>query len=106
MPIQDRRVKVVVGDVLDPQCVSEAVVNQDAIIVALGSHGENDRNVRSNGTTNIIRAMKANGVRRLIVLSAGGVGDSYQKASFVLKALINTILKDTYTDHEEQVLSF
>jgi putative NADH-flavin reductase len=88
--------------VLDPQCVAEAVAGKEAVVVALGSHDRKDRTIRSEGTANVIRAMKIYSVPRLVVVSAGGVGDSYQKAPLVLKALIKTMLSNTYADHEQQ----
>jgi putative NADH-flavin reductase len=92
----------VVGDVLDADCVAQAVAHQVAVIVALGSSDRKERSVRSVGTANVIRAMQAAGGRRLVVVSAGGVGDSYGQAPLVLKLIIKTMLKNTYTDHEQQ----
>jgi putative NADH-flavin reductase len=92
----------VVGDVGDADCVNQAVAYQEAVIVALGSSDRKEHSVRSGGTANVIRAMQASRARRLVVVSAGGVGDSYGQAPVVLKLVIKTMLKNTYADHEQQ----
>jgi putative NADH-flavin reductase len=102
VPLQDPRLRLVVGDALDPDCVAEAVAGQEAVVVTLGGHGQKDPNVRAEGTANVIGAMQAQGVPRLVVVSAGGAGDSYQEVPFFLKALIKTVMKNTYTDHDRQ----
>ncbi len=102
LPFREEGLKLVVGDVLEAGCVTEAMANQEAAIVALGSHDRKERSVRSEGTANVIRAMQAYGVPRLVVVSAGGVGDSYQGAPLILKLVIKTMLKNTYADHEHQ----
>jgi putative NADH-flavin reductase len=67
------RVRVVAGDVLDGGVASDAVDGQDAVLVALGvARGKSDPAVSAVGTLNVIRSMQRYGVRRLIVLSAGG----------------------------------
>jgi putative NADH-flavin reductase len=67
------RVRVVQGDVLDGGLVSDAVDGQDAALVALGvAMKKRDPAVNAQGTLNVIRSMQRYGVRRLVVLSAGG----------------------------------
>ncbi len=67
------RVRVVAGDVLDGGVASDAVDGQDAVLVALGvAAKKSDPAVNALGTLNVIRSMQRYGVRRLVVLSAGG----------------------------------
>ena len=67
------RVRVVQGDVLDGGAVSDAVDGQEAALVALGvAMKKGDPAVNAQGTLNVIRSMQRYGVRRLVVLSAGG----------------------------------
>lgn len=98
----DERLQAVVGDALDPQAVAEAIAGQDAVVVALGSRDRGKVRVRGEGTANVIRAMETHHVPRLVVVSAGGVGDSYREVPLLIKALIKTVLRHTYRDHEEQ----
>jgi putative NADH-flavin reductase len=92
----------VVGDALDPESVNRAVAGQDGAIVALGSNDRNNRTTRSEGTVNVIRAMERQNVPRLVVVSAGGVGDSYRQVPLIFKLLIKTRLRRAYADHEKQ----
>src|SRR5438445_1216018 len=73
------RLKVVQGDALDHAALEAACKGKDAVLSALGSN-ERSSTVRSEGTRNLIDAMKKAGARRLAVLSAGGVGDSLEQA--------------------------
>jgi putative NADH-flavin reductase len=67
------RVRVVHGDVLDGGAVSDAVDGQEAVLVALAGGGTKAaEQVNAQGTLNVIRSMQRYGVRRLVVLSAGG----------------------------------
>lgn len=67
------RVRVVRGDVLDGGAVSDAVDGQEAVLVALAGGGTKAaEQVNAQGTLNVIRSMQRYGVRRLVVLSAGG----------------------------------
>ena len=71
------RLRVVRGDVLDEATLREATRGQDAVVCALGHKrwlGPSD--TLSRGTRNVVNAMRANGVRRLVVETALGVGDS------------------------------
>ena len=70
----DPRVHVVEGDVFDARAIAPVIAGHDAVVVTLG--GGRKGGVRARGTAAIIEAMRATGVRRLVVLSLIGVGDS------------------------------
>lgn len=68
---------VVTGDVMDPASLASAVRNQDAVICALGhKRWLGPSMILSQGTRNLADAMKSAGVRRLVVETALGVGES------------------------------
>jgi len=67
--------KKVIGDVFNTQDVQDAIKGQDVVCIALGS-GSRTSVVRSQGTKNVIEAMKMNGVKRLICQSTLGAGES------------------------------
>jgi putative NADH-flavin reductase len=95
------------GDFHRADSVSEAVRGQDAVILtASPTHFKafkENPNYFSQGTRYTVDAMQAQGVKRLVVLSAFGVGDSRQHASFFLdKILIPLFLKASYLDHDRQ----
>lgn len=68
---------VIKGNVMDPASLAPAMQGQDAVVCALGhKRWLGPSNILSQGTRNIVDAMKAAGVRRLVVETALGVGDS------------------------------
>lgn len=102
LPIKDAYLQVIIGDALDRQSVFNAVSGQDAVVVTLGSRDRGKRDVRAQGTANVIEAMGAQDIKRLVVVSAAGTGDSYRQLPFFLKILVKTLLRNTYADHEQQ----
>jgi len=64
---------IVQGDILDSGSVARAVAGQAAVLCALGAPAHRPGTAVSEGTRNIVAAMKSSGVRRLVCLSAAGV---------------------------------
>ncbi|GAA4252306.1 NAD(P)-dependent oxidoreductase [Dactylosporangium darangshiense] len=58
----------------DPATLQEAIAGADAVLSALGATTASEEGVAERGTRAVIEAMRATGVRRLIVLSAAPVG--------------------------------
>lgn len=71
------RLRVLKGDVLDYASVEQSVQGQDAVISALG-HKQffGPSSILSNGARNLVRAMEAHGVRRLVCETSLGIGSS------------------------------
>ncbi len=89
----------IVGDVTDTQGVRNAVAGYDVVVSALGTRTPFKGDVFSVGVKNIADGMHRHGVKRLVVMSAFGVGDSQKKASSpFLKIAARTILKPTFDD--------
>jgi uncharacterized protein YbjT (DUF2867 family) len=95
------------GDFHDRASVDEAVRGQDAVLVTasatrLKAFRENPHYF-SQGTGYAIDAMKSHGVRRLVILSALGVGESRKVMPWLAsKILVDFVLKVPYEDHERQ----
>jgi uncharacterized protein YbjT (DUF2867 family) len=95
------------GDFHDRASVEAAVAGHEAVIVTaaagqLRAYKQNP-NYFSQGTGHVIDAMKAQGVRRLVILSAFGVGESRGLASFLMeKLVISLVLRRPFEDHERQ----
>jgi uncharacterized protein YbjT (DUF2867 family) len=95
------------GDFHDHEDVARAVPGHAAVIVTasattISSFKENPTYF-SQGTKLVIRAMKASGVRRLVVLSALGVGETSKIAGWVAeKILFGIFFKPVFADHERQ----
>ncbi|BAW10420.1 NAD(P)-dependent oxidoreductase [Nocardia seriolae] len=95
------RLRVEVGDVLDPAAVERTVIGQEAVIVTLGAGRKGV--VRAEGTRRIIEAMDRTGVKRLICQSSLGVGDSRGNLNFVWKyVMFGMLLRQAYADHVQQ----
>ncbi len=101
--IEDERLNFVVGDVFDPNSVAQAVEGQDAVICALGAGSDLKKTtVRTTGTIHIINGMQKNNVKRLLVVTAMGVGESWNTLSLFNKFFFATLLKNSRSDHEAQ----
>ena len=102
MPLESDQLRLVEGDILDVAAVAKAVEGQDAVICSVGTNSLGKTIVRSEGTDNIIRVMDDNHVKRLLVVSAMGVGESWSMLSAGNKIFFNTVLCNTRKDHEKQ----
>jgi uncharacterized protein YbjT (DUF2867 family) len=77
MKVEHPNLRVVKGNVHDYDSVESAMRGQSAVVCALGTKRFFYPNrVASNGTANILRAMKSCGVPRLVCESSLGVGNS------------------------------
>ena len=103
LAIEDERLTIVVGDAFDPASVAQSVQGQNAVICALGAGSELKKTtVRTAGTINIISGMQKYNVKRLIVVTAMGVGESWNTLSMMNKFFFATLLKSSRDDHETQ----
>ncbi len=93
---------LITGDIHNPADVEKAVQGQDAVICALGERGLKKTMIRTEGTVNIISAMKKHNVSRLFIVSAMGVGDSWNSLSLLNKFFFAVLLKSARKDHEAQ----
>lgn len=91
------------GDALNADDVQKAVAGHDAVIVALGAGMSRKSKIRSQGTMNVIRAMQANGVKRLVVQSTLGAHESWSNLNFFWKRIMfGGIIRPVFKDHELQ----
>ncbi|GLY64260.1 NADH-flavin reductase [Amycolatopsis taiwanensis] len=95
------RLTVLRADVMDPTAIAPAIRGSAAVVSALGSRaGRVPTTVCADSATSIITAMRAEGVRRLVVLSAGVVttdGDG-PFSRFLLKPILGKVLEHTAAD--------
>ncbi|MCA1655360.1 MAG: NAD(P)H-binding protein, partial [Pseudonocardiaceae bacterium] len=96
------RITTVAGDVLDPAAVGRAVAGAEVVISALGiGMHRHATTVYSQGTAHIIDAMRAEGTRRLLVVSTSSleVPEPRRFAEwFIAKILLHRILAKPYAD--------
>ena len=90
------------GDVTaDRDAVARALRGQDAVISALGrGNSFRSHQLMSRSMDVILPAMEREGVRRLIVLSSFGVGDTYDDAPLLPKIFFRLYLSHIYADKE------
>jgi uncharacterized protein YbjT (DUF2867 family) len=94
------RLHVAQGEARDADSLVRAVAGQDAVISTFGPRSLKRGDVQEVFMQNLIAAMKANGVRRLVNLSAAGAGDSRERVGFMVRLFFSTILRHLYADKE------
>ena len=104
-PLTDPKLTVIAGDVTkkaDVDKVFEAG-KIDGVIVALGGKTSDvGETMLTDGTKNIIAAMKENNTKRLAVITSIGAGDSESQAPFFFKVLMWTAMKKIFHDKNAQ----
>jgi putative NADH-flavin reductase len=90
---------VVLGDVLERESVTKTLLGSDAALSCLGSRNllRNTR-VVSEGTRLIMEVMRGQGLRRLVVESAFGAGESLAQATVAERLIFATLLRAPYQD--------
>lgn len=101
------------GDVMNRDDVDHAVSGHDAVIVTLGITENPIRvqllgpkntplDVRSTGTRNVIDAMNAHGLDRLVVQTSYGIGPTRRLLRFADRLFFATLVKKQMADTETQ----
>lgn len=95
----DPRIRLAIGSVTDPAAITEASKGVDAIASTLGVKSIRETPTLITDTVRaIIESTKTSGVRRVVIVSAFGVGDSLAKSSPIASLLFTTMLKKKYAD--------
>lgn len=103
LTIDNKNLSVHTGDVFNSASVAEAIEGKGAVICALGGGSDLKKTtVRTTGTVNIIKGMQKNNVKRLLVVTAMGIGESWDTLSLVNKFFFAVVLKSAREDHEAQ----
>ncbi|WBO64457.1 NAD(P)-dependent oxidoreductase [Streptomyces camelliae] len=92
------------ADLTDPEPLRAAVAGRDAVLSGLGARSRKDAGVATRLTRTVLRAMEAEGVRRLLVVSAGPVGPAPESDSPLdrgMRGIVSAVLKDVYADLSE-----
>jgi putative NADH-flavin reductase len=101
LDVQHDRLSMVRGDVLDPATLAPAMAGQDAVISSIGVTARGPTTLYSDGMRNIIQAMHATGVKRLVAVSAWPLSSddgNTLPARLLLKPLIWALLRPVYAD--------
>ena len=98
--IKHDKLHIVEGDALkDQSAIAGAIAGRDAIICALGvGNSLKSAGLIAGSLAAIVPAAKKHDVRRLILISAFGVGDSSRNAPLVPRLMYRMLLGDVYRD--------
>ena len=92
-------VRVVEGDATDRRAMDTAVRGQDAVLDTIGGKTPYKTTTLESDTAHaIIAAMRQHKVRRLVVTSMLGVGDSVANSTWFLRLLVATFLRGADKD--------
>lgn len=96
------RAQVIQGDANDSAAMQRLVGGAQAVLSALGSRTLKKNTVRSDAMKNLLAAMKGGVAKKLVWLSASGVGDSAEQArrsSIIFgRIFMPLVLKHVYAD--------
>lgn len=104
LAIQRERLKIIKGDILDSNSVALAMAGQDAVCCTMGVKIPWIRvTVFSEGTKNLLQAMKKTQVKRLVCVTGIGAGDSKGHGGFLYDYIfLPLLLKPIYADKDRQ----
>jgi len=104
LAVQHERLKIMKGDILDSDPVARAMAGQEAVCCTIGVKVPWIRvTVFSEGTNNLLQAMKKTGVNRLVCVTGIGAGDSKGHGGFLYDFLfLPTLLRTIYADKDRQ----
>jgi putative NADH-flavin reductase len=97
-----KRLTVVNAQVTDAEAIVPAVEASEAVVSALGPRRGDAAGICSQGATSVIQAMVKAGVRRLVVVSAGGAfiddGDGFFTRTLVKPWIVQRLFRDGFAD--------
>lgn len=96
------RLTVMRAQVTDPKAIVTAVEATDSVVSALGPRRRDGAGICSLGTASVISAMRSVGVRRLLVVSAGGAfidkGDDFFSRTIIKPLIVQRLFRDGFVD--------
>ena len=107
LDLEHDELETVRGDILDAGSLAAAFAGEvDAVACTVGMFHKQPETWLSEGTRNIVGHMQDHGVRRIVVVSSLGAGDSRGQGNLLAKAIQRFILREVLNDktRQEQVL--
>jgi putative NADH-flavin reductase len=94
-----KNLTIITGDIFDKNVLTKTLSGQDAVLSALGNGlSLKSHDLITKAVSILIPAMTETNVRRLIFLSALGVGETFVQANFFQKIIFRTFLRSIYAD--------
>jgi len=101
----DDNLTIITGDALNRADVEAAIQGADAVLSTIGPKGK-QTTVAAESTTNIVAAMRKHRIRRLVVVSVGGITvpqDNRSGFGRILGKILKALLGPVFTDRERQL---
>jgi putative NADH-flavin reductase len=95
--LQRKGVTIAKGDAQDSSALAKALTGSDAVLVAI-TGAVSDGSFMQRTLPSIITAMKDADVRRIVLVSAFGAGDTADKAAWFMKLAYRTVLGKFFRD--------
>jgi putative NADH-flavin reductase len=109
IPDSSPQLRVVRGDLLDPQWTGAGIDGADAVLSAIGPSSRGPTTLYSAGTAAVLKAMDDAGIRRILVVSAAPVGpdDEWSGIDKVVRRVLWQFFRGPYEDMRrmEQILA-
>ncbi len=97
--LSDSNVRVVEGDARDRSAMDSAMLGQDAVIDTIGNKNPlKATTLESSAAATITASMQSSGVRRLVVISMTGEGESEANTNWGGRLLLSTLLRAEMKD--------
>ena len=90
--------RVLTGDAKDHAAIDRALEGQEGLISALGSPSMLRSDIAAPAASNFVPIAHSRRVRRVVVTSAFGVGDTYHQSSLLVRAAFATALRSFFRD--------
>jgi putative NADH-flavin reductase len=95
------RLKIIQGDVMQPDSLDRTIIGQDIVLSTLGITGFlnnlKSTTLYSKGTNNILTTMKKHNRRRFVGITSSGVEDNQSKP-FLYRWFVKPLLNNAYAD--------
>ena len=95
------RLASAIGDATDSRALESSMAGQQAVLSALGAGNSLRSEIASRALAALIPAMRARALKRVIFLSAFGVGETFGQASVVQRLMYRTLLRQIFADKEK-----
>jgi uncharacterized protein YbjT (DUF2867 family) len=98
LPTKHERLRLARGDVRDASSIEAALEGQDAVFSAFGPRSLKKSDIQEAFMRNLVGAMKTKGVKRLVNLSAWGVGETHDSLPFIGRLFVDLLLSRMMED--------
>ncbi len=97
--LPDSNVRVIEGDARDRSAMDSAMLGQDAVIDTIGGKlSFKTTTLEASAAATIIASMQSSGVRRLVVISVIGAGESVANTNWYERLFLSTLLRSEMKD--------